>query len=97
MATDTVTLKNPNGLKHPGSETEQAISIAQRYCCEFVDLKTAKIDHDLFRTIPVDLMFRYHFVPMHLENGTLGHSASRSTPDCHDRRTAGAAFAQVAH
>jgi type IV pilus assembly protein PilB len=58
-------------LKNPASETEQAISIAQRYCCEFVDLKTAKIDHELFHTIPVDLMFRYHFVPMQLHNGTL--------------------------
>jgi type II secretory ATPase GspE/PulE/Tfp pilus assembly ATPase PilB-like protein len=65
MATDTLIFKNP------GSETEQAISIAKRYCCDFVDLKTAKIDHELFRTIPVDLMFRYHFVPMQMENGTL--------------------------
>ena len=65
MATDTLALKNP------ANETEQAMSIAQRYCCEYVDLKTAKIDHELFRTIPVDLMFRYHFVPMELHNGTL--------------------------
>ncbi len=65
MATETLVFKNPGG------DTEQAISIAQRYCCEYVDLKTAKIDHELFRTIPVDLMFRYHFVPMQLNNGTL--------------------------
>jgi type IV pilus assembly protein PilB len=65
MATDTLKLKPVL------SETEQAIQIAQRYCCDFVDLKTAVIDHELFRTIPVDLMFRYHFVPLHLNNGTL--------------------------
>ena len=66
MATETI-----NRLKDPASETEQAKSIAQRYCCEFVDLKTTKIDHELFRTIPVDLMFRYHFVPIQASNGTL--------------------------
>jgi type IV pilus assembly protein PilB len=66
MATETI-----NRLKDPASETEQAKLIAQRYCCEFVDLKTTKIDHELFRTIPVDLMFRYHFVPIQAANGVL--------------------------
>src|SRR5450631_1212702 len=66
MATDTI-----NRLKDPAAETEQARSIAQRYCCDFVDLKTTKIDHELFRTVPVDLMFRYHFVPIQAVNGTL--------------------------
>ncbi|HMF75382.1 MAG TPA: GspE/PulE family protein [Bryobacteraceae bacterium] len=66
MATEILTK-----LIDPGSEAEQALSIAQRYCCDFVDLKTAVIDHELFRTIPVDLMFRYHFVPIQARNGTL--------------------------
>jgi type IV pilus assembly protein PilB len=34
-------------------------------------LREAAIDHDLFRSVPVDLMFRYNFVPMHAENGLL--------------------------
>jgi type IV pilus assembly protein PilB len=34
-------------------------------------LKQTKIDHELFRTVPVDLMFRYHFVPLQAYNGTL--------------------------
>ncbi len=38
--------------------------LAQRYRCEFVDLKNFHIQHDLFRKIPVDLMFRYNFVPL---------------------------------
>src|SRR5208283_4483059 len=41
------------------------------YSCKFVDLREAAIDHDLFRSIPVDLMFRYNFVPMQARNGTL--------------------------
>ncbi len=55
----------------PEQEAAQARALAARYRCEFVDLKTARIDHDLFRSIPVDLMFRYNFVPMRAENGTL--------------------------
>jgi type IV pilus assembly protein PilB len=52
-------------------ESEHAQTLARRYCCDFVDLKTTKIDHELFRTVPVDLMFRYHFVPLQAHNGTL--------------------------
>jgi type II secretory ATPase GspE/PulE/Tfp pilus assembly ATPase PilB-like protein len=58
-------------LLDPTAEAEQARAMAARYRCEYVDLREAAIDHDLFRSIPVDLMFRYNFVPMHLENGTL--------------------------
>ncbi len=67
MATDTITFP----LKEANQETEQAQAIARRYCCDFVDLKLTKIDHELFRTVPVDLMFRYHFVPLQAYNGTL--------------------------
>jgi type IV pilus assembly protein PilB len=55
----------------PASEAEQAQAIAARYRCEYVDLREAGIDHDLFRSIPVDLMFRYNFVPLQAQNGTL--------------------------
>ncbi|HEX4170371.1 MAG TPA: GspE/PulE family protein [Bryobacteraceae bacterium] len=65
MATETIKLKDPAG------ETEKAQTVAKRYRCEFVDLKATKIDHELFRTVPVDLMFRYHFVPLQNNNGTL--------------------------
>ena len=36
----------------------------RRYRCEFVDLKNFRIQHELFRTVPVDMMFRYNFVPL---------------------------------
>jgi len=58
-------------LVEPTAEAEQARAIAARYRCEYVDLREASIDHDLFRSIPVDLMFRYNFVPMQARNGTL--------------------------
>src|SRR5215467_1126367 len=53
------------------AEAEQARALAARYRCEYVDLRETSIDHDLFRSIPVDLMFRYNFVPMTAQNGTL--------------------------
>src|SRR6266404_4977327 len=58
-------------LQDRQAETEQAQTVAARYRCEYIDLREANIDHDLFRSIPVDLMFRYNFVPMRAQNGTL--------------------------
>ncbi len=55
----------------PIAETEQARAVAARYRCEYVDLREGAIDHDLFRSIPVDLMFRYNFVPLRAQNGSL--------------------------
>src|SRR5580693_5782190 len=45
-------------------ETTRAQALAARYRCEFVDLKNFRIQHDLFRSVPVDMMFRYNFVPL---------------------------------
>src|SRR6202171_5712894 len=58
-------------LLDPVAETADAKAVAARYRCEYVDLRESAIDHDLFRSVPVDLMFRYNFVPMHAQNGTL--------------------------
>jgi len=44
-------------------ELEQARRLAERYRLEFVDMETFRIDQDLFRSIPADLMLRYGFVP----------------------------------
>ena len=65
MATDKPRLIDATG------EAAQAQAVAARYRCEYVDLREGSIDHDLFRTIPVDLMFRYNFVPLRAQNGTL--------------------------
>jgi len=55
----------------PIQETARARAVAERYYHEFVDLREVKIDHDLFHSIPVDLMFRYNFVPIQAHNGSL--------------------------
>ncbi len=55
----------------PLQEAARARAVAERYYHEFVDLREVRIDHDLFTSIPVDLMFRYNFVPIEGHNGTL--------------------------
>jgi type IV pilus assembly protein PilB len=55
----------------PLDDQERARSLARRYRCELVDLKNFKIQHELFRTVPVDMMFRYNFVPLELQGDKL--------------------------
>ncbi|HEY2352917.1 MAG TPA: GspE/PulE family protein [Candidatus Acidoferrum sp.] len=52
-------------------EREHASKLAQRYRCSFIDLREQRIDPELFRTIPADLMFRYNFVPLEVHNNVL--------------------------
>ena len=44
-------------------EVARARHLAERYRLEFVDMDTFRIDQELFRSIPADLMLRYGFVP----------------------------------
>ncbi len=55
----------------PAQEAARSRALAERYYHEFVDLSVVQIDHDLFHSIPVDLMFRYNFVPIAEANGLL--------------------------
>ncbi len=52
-------------------EVQHAREVAARYRYAYVDLAHVHIDSELFRSVPVDLMFRYNFVPMAEQNGTL--------------------------
>src|SRR6266536_5330861 len=58
-------------LNDPLQEADHSRRLAMRYRCEFVDLREVRIDHDLFHSMPVDMMFRYNFVPIEAQNGTL--------------------------
>jgi len=75
MATADSNLHNQGlptpGVPDPNQEREQARRLAERYRCGFIDLMEQRIDPDLFRTIPADLMFRFNFVPLLLQNNTL--------------------------
>ena len=58
------------------SEAERAQMLARRYHAEFVDLKNFKIQHELFKSVPVDMMFRYNFVPLEQSEGRLAIAVS---------------------
>src|SRR5215475_6752805 len=53
------------------AEVAQARRLADRYRLPFLDAAHFNIDHDLFRSIPADLMLRYGFVPYRREGNTL--------------------------
>jgi len=52
-------------------EESRARELAARYRYEYVDLSRVHIDAELFRSIPVELMFRRNFVPVAERNGAL--------------------------
>jgi type IV pilus assembly protein PilB len=58
------------------NESDFARKLAGRYRCAFVDLREQHIDPELFRTIPADLMFRYNFVPLEVQNNSLSIAVS---------------------
>jgi type IV pilus assembly protein PilB len=53
------------------TELEQARRLAERYRLELVDMETFRIDQELFRSIPAELMLRYGFVPYRRDGKTL--------------------------
>jgi type II secretory ATPase GspE/PulE/Tfp pilus assembly ATPase PilB-like protein len=53
------------------AERDQARRLAERYRCPFIDLTEQRIDPELFRSIPAELMFRYNFVPLAAHDSTL--------------------------
>jgi type IV pilus assembly protein PilB len=55
----------------PQSERERSRRLAERYRCPFVDLFEQRIDPELFRSIPAELMFRFNFVPMEAQGNAL--------------------------
>ncbi len=52
-------------------EVARARKLAERYHVEFVDMDEFRIDQELFRSIPADLMLRYGFVPYRREGKAL--------------------------
>jgi type II secretory ATPase GspE/PulE/Tfp pilus assembly ATPase PilB-like protein len=68
-----VTTNNPIPaiLPDEGAESQQARRLAERYRCQFVDLREQRIDPELFRSIPAEMMFRYNFVPLEAHDTSL--------------------------
>jgi type IV pilus assembly protein PilB len=74
MATTDQNLPSAAGLASAAEEqheSDHSRKLAERYRCAFIDLREQRIDPELFRTIPADLMFRYNFVPLELHGNLL--------------------------
>ena len=52
-------------------EVARARKLAERYRLEFIDMDEFRINQELFRSIPADLMLRYGFVPCRREGKAL--------------------------
>jgi type IV pilus assembly protein PilB len=65
------TTSNAPILPDEAAEREQARRLAERYRCPLIDLREQRIDPELFRNIPAEMMFRYNFVPLESHDSTL--------------------------
>src|ERR1041385_933036 len=52
-------------------DRDNARRLAERYRVPFIDLREQRIDPELFRAIPADLMFRFNFVPLEQKDNQL--------------------------
>ncbi len=66
----------PPAQPDPQAEAERSKLLAQRYRCTFIDLRDQRIDPELFRSIPAELMFRYNFVPLEAHDHSLAIAVS---------------------
>ena len=53
------------------NEEAEARQRAERLGLDFVHLQDFEIDHELFESVPVELMFRYHFIPFRMKDERL--------------------------
>ena len=53
------------------ADQQQAEELARRFGLELVDMSRFRIDNDLLRSTPFDLMLRYNFVPENRNDGRL--------------------------
>ena len=72
-----------------GAEEAATRRLAERYRLEFLDMHEFRIDQELFRSIPADLMLRYGFVPYRRDGKTLVIVVSDPTRPADDRRAVG--------
>jgi type II secretory ATPase GspE/PulE/Tfp pilus assembly ATPase PilB-like protein len=71
MATVEPTQPIAHAPEDYAAEVARARALAERYRQEYVDMDNFRIDQELFRAIPADLMLRYGFVPHRREGQSL--------------------------
>ncbi len=65
--------RQPDGEVRADEQAERQRSqhLAARYRCPFIELRQQRIDPELFRSVPAELMFRYNFVPLEVHNNAM--------------------------
>ena len=61
------------------AELQQAQRLAERYQFDFVDLRDCRPDMDLLRSIPLEVMLRYEFLPLEMRDEQLVVAVSDPT------------------
>ncbi len=69
-AQDDLAVDSPAEID-PAVEEAQARQLAAGFAMDFVDVKNFRIQNDLFRRIPFDLMLRYTFIPQEQLQGRM--------------------------
>src|SRR5437660_3204743 len=59
------------GSAGAASEEQAARRLAERYALEYVDVGSFAPDPEILKSVPVELMFRYNFLPYRREAGRL--------------------------
>jgi type IV pilus assembly protein PilB len=71
MAITTDPAKLASRPDDASDEVARARKLAERYRLEFIDMDEFRINQELFRAIPADLMLRYEFVPCRKDGNAL--------------------------
>ncbi len=67
----TIAMLGVEGAENGGDAVAAGEALARRLGLPFDPLDEFHVDPDLFRTIPVEIMLRYQFIPMEERDGTL--------------------------
>jgi Type II secretion system (T2SS), protein E, N-terminal domain len=55
---------NADEVQRTSGDVARAQELARRYRCDYVDLHKFRVPLDILKIVPVELMFRYNFVPL---------------------------------
>jgi type IV pilus assembly protein PilB len=67
----SLTAPSAGGSGGGGDEETAARALATRYRLEYVDVRSFAPDPEILKSVPVELMFRYNFLPYRREGGRL--------------------------
>jgi hypothetical protein len=55
---------NEDEVQRTSGDVARVQDLARRHRCDFIDLRNFRVPFDILKIVPVELMFRYNFVPL---------------------------------